>query len=172
MKPPSQDSQANMETSHPDGKITQSGATSAQKDGGSAAFVTVISPDNVKDQDVGIYGTPSKSSSEVVSTSVELSEDCSQQAAYHGHLGTSLVPALFVFGGMDTCGTIHSDCFVFVPSLWQNNYQFMQGVLWKAEYAEEGWHDVLGLQRVILSLKFGSQKWLRIQNYMNKLNTS
>lgn len=117
MKPPSQDSQANMETSHPDGKIPQSGATSAQKDGGSAAFVTVISPDNVKNQDVGIYGNPSKSSSEVVSTSVELSEDCSQQAAYHGHLGTSLVPALFVFGGMDTCGTIHSDCFVFVPSL-------------------------------------------------------
>lgn len=114
MKPTSQDSQASMETSHPDGRIPQSGA---QKDGGSAAFVTVISPDNVKNPDVGIYGTPSKSSSEVVSTSVELSEDCSQQAAYHGHHGTNSVPALFVFGGMDTCGTVHSDCFVFVPSL-------------------------------------------------------
>lgn len=114
MKPPSLDTQANTETSHPDGRIPQSGATSAQKDGGSAAFVTVISPDNVKNQDVGIYGTPSKSSSEVVSTSIEFSESCT---AYHGHRGTSLVPALFVFGGMDTCGTIHSDCFVFVPSL-------------------------------------------------------
>lgn len=106
-----------MDTSHPDGRISPSGATSAQNDGSSAAFVTVISPDNVKNQDVGIYSTPSKSSSEVVNTSAELSENCSQQAACHGHLGTSLIPALFVFGGMDTCGTVHSDCFIVVPPL-------------------------------------------------------
>lgn len=118
MKPPSQDTQAKMDTSHPGGRISPSGATSAQNDGSSAAFVTVINPDNVKNQDVGIYDTSSKSSqSEVVNTSAELSENCSQQATNHGHLGTSLVPALFVFGGMDTCGTVHSDCFIFVPPL-------------------------------------------------------
>lgn len=38
-----------------------------------------------------------------------------QEGPTDGHEGCQWVPALFVFGGIDTAGNIHSDSFVLVP---------------------------------------------------------
>lgn len=84
--------------------------------------MTVISPDNLSSEDVGVYATESGGTLATASTSARLekpdsSQDVDQAASHPAVLvpTATFVLALFVFGGMDTCGTVHSDCFVFVP---------------------------------------------------------
>ena len=94
-----------------------------QKDDGvpqkDSTFVTVISPDNISSEDVGVYATDSGGTlatcgATCTSARPEKPDDVGSHQAILVPTDT-FVPALFVFGGMDTCGTIHSDCFVFVP---------------------------------------------------------
>ncbi len=70
-------------------------------------MVTVLDADQLEGQgDVGVCEDgPPRSGGE--------GEEAGSQAGLGGDGRT--VEALFVFGGMDTEGTIHSDCFVFVP---------------------------------------------------------
>lgn len=79
--------------------------------------MTVISPDNLSSEDVGVYATDSGGTLATTSTSPDSSQDVDQAASHPAVLvpTATFVLALFVFGGMDTCGTVHSDCFVFVP---------------------------------------------------------
>ena len=108
-----------------------SGGGVPQKDDGGGlpkkggTFVTVISPDDISSEDVGVYATDSGgtlATCGTTSTSArpdkpESSQDVDQAGSHQAILvpTDTFVLALFVFGGMDTCGTIHSDCFVFVP---------------------------------------------------------
>ena len=103
------------------------GGVSQKDDGGSVpqkdgTFVTVISPDNISSEDVGVYATDSGGTLATCGTTCTSARpekpDSSQDVGSHQAIlvpTDTFVPALFVFGGMDTCGTIHSDCFVFVP---------------------------------------------------------
>ena len=94
-----------------------SGVAKVHKKDGAAELVTIISPENLHTQDVDIHpseSTPITSEGDGTSTVVEKPEG-TEQPASHALKGNSFIPALFVFGGMDTCGTIHGDCFMFVP---------------------------------------------------------
>ena len=80
--------------------------------------MAVISPDNLSSEDVGVHATDSGGTLAPTSTSArpekpDSSQDVDQAAVLVPT--ATFVPALFVFGGMDTCGTVHSDCFVYVP---------------------------------------------------------
>lgn len=80
--------------------------------------MAVISPDNLSSEDVGVHATDSGGTLATTSTSARLEKpDSSQDVDQAAVLipTATFVPALFVFGGMDTCGTVHSDCFVYVP---------------------------------------------------------
>lgn len=86
---------------------SQSGVSKIHKEDGAAVLVPIISPENLQTQDVGIH--PSAIVSEKAGDT-EPSASCAVEK-------DDFFPALFVFGGMDTCGTVHGDCFVFIPHL-------------------------------------------------------
>jgi len=86
---------------------TQSGVSKIHKEDGAAVLVPIISPENLQTQEVSIH--PSAIVSE--------KQGATEPSASRPMEKDDFFPALFVFGGMDTCGTIHGDCFVFVPHL-------------------------------------------------------
>lgn len=85
---------------------TQSGASKFHKEDGAAVLVPIISPENLQTQEVGIHP------SAIMSKRPGDTEPSASRAVEQD----DFFPALFVFGGMDTCGTIHGDCFVYVPA--------------------------------------------------------
>ena len=78
--------------------------------------VTVLTPDDFGSQDVCVCSESGDISPKVdVDTAAEKMEQMRVSPARVESQGTVFLPALFVFGGMDTSGTVHEDCFVIVP---------------------------------------------------------
>ena len=88
--------------------------TGTKPDGGAATCttITVIGPEITENQDVAVCtGVQSQEHIEVTEKLVEglhISGDRPSTSVF--------LPALFVFAGMDTSGTVHGDSFIFVPS--------------------------------------------------------
>lgn len=77
-----------------------------------ATTVTIINPEEIETQEVQLQARDERGDSEVAEASQKLgelhvSDPAPQKVVF--------VPALFVFGGMDTFGTIHNDSFVLIP---------------------------------------------------------
>ena len=82
--------------------------------------VTVIGSELAGDAAVSFGGEASNDQelSTVLEELRDLSLDPDGLAATHGSCEDAIytcIPALFVYGGMDTAGNIHSDCFLIVP---------------------------------------------------------
>ena len=83
--------------------------------------VTVISPEDLETQDIRVHSgsQPTSGSSEAVDVDTEATAEKVKQLHISqpevAPQGTAFLSALFVFGGMDTGGTIHEDAFVIVP---------------------------------------------------------
>ena len=80
--------------------------------------VTVLSPEDLETQDVCVYSESGATSASVHvnvdATAMKMAQMSVSPAQDEPH-GTVFLPALFVFGGMDTSGTVHEDSFVIVP---------------------------------------------------------
>ena len=78
--------------------------------------VMVLTPEDLESQDVCVCSESGATSASIdVDTAAEKMKQMRVSPARVESQDTVFLPALFVFGGMDTSGTVHEDSFVIVP---------------------------------------------------------
>lgn len=85
-------------------------AEAVPKEEGKFQAITVINPATMEDGSTSLNPESAAIGHEIVVTSEKMSELRLREEKDHGS-----IPALFVFGGMDTTGHIHGDAFIFIP---------------------------------------------------------